>query len=135
TLGRWDVGTWGRGDMKELAAKLQRSINAVGTYLGEFEQLVLLAILKLGDDASGSAIREAVQEGSKRTVWIGAIYTTLQRMTDKGLVTSTIAEGRGGGERKRKIFALSAEGKSAIGHAYETWARMTRGLKPKLESM
>jgi len=107
----------------------------VGTYLGEFEQLVLLAILRLGDDASGSAIREAVQEGSKRTVWIGAIYTTLQRMDAKGLVTSTTIEGRGAGERRRKIFELSAEGRAAIGQAYETWARMTRGLKPKLESM
>jgi PadR family transcriptional regulator PadR len=106
----------------------------VGTYLGEFEQLVLLAILRLGEDASGSAIREAVQEGSRRTVWIGAIYTTLQRMADKGLVTSTIA-GAQAGERKRKIFALSAEGQTAIGQAYETWSRMTRGLKPKLESM
>lgn len=107
----------------------------MGIYLGEFEQLVLLAILRLGDEASGSAIREAVQEGSGRTVWIGAIYTTLQRMADKGLVTSTMANARAAGERKRKIFGLSAEGRAAIGQAYETWARMTRGLKPKLESM
>lgn len=107
----------------------------MGTYLGEFEQLVLLAILRLGEEASGSAIREVVQEGSRRTVWIGAIYTTLQRMSDKGLVTSAIADGRQQGERKRKIFGLSAEGQAAIGQAYETWARMTRGLKPKLESM
>ena len=107
----------------------------MGTYLGEFEQLVLLAILRLGDDASGAAIRDAVQDGSGRTVWIGAIYTTLQRMADKGLVTSRIAETRTSGERKRKVFGLSAEGRAAIGQAYETWARMTRGLKPKLESM
>jgi PadR family transcriptional regulator PadR len=107
----------------------------VGTYLGEFEQLVLLAIVRLGDEASGSAIRDAVQEGSRRMIWIGAIYTTLQRMADKGLVTSTMAEARSAGERRRKIFALSAEGRTAIGQAYETWARMTRGLKPKLESM
>jgi DNA-binding PadR family transcriptional regulator len=107
----------------------------VGTSLGEFEQLVLLAILRLGEDATGSAIRAAVQEGSRRTVWIGAVYTTLQRMADKGLVTSTIAESRTSGERKRKVFGLSAEGQAAIGQAYETWARMTRGLKPKLESM
>ena len=107
----------------------------MGIYLGEFEQLVLLAILRLGDGASGAAIREAVQDGSRRTVWIGAIYTTLQRMADKGLVTSAIAEGRTSGERKRKVFALSAEGRAALGQAYETWARMTRGLKPKLESM
>ena len=107
----------------------------MGIYLGEFEQLVLLAILRLGEEASGSAIRDAVQDGSRRTVWIGAIYTTLQRMADKGLVTSTIAESRTTGERKRKVFGLSAEGRAALGQAYETWARMTRGLKPKLESM
>lgn len=107
----------------------------MGTYLGEFEQLVLLAILRLGEDASGSAIREAVQEGSRRTVWIGAIYTTLQRMAEKGLVTSAMTESKVSGERRRKVFALTAEGRAAIGQAYETWARMTRGLKPKLESM
>ena len=76
------------------------------TYLGEFEQLVLLAILRLGEDASGAAIREAVQEGSQRTVWIGAIYTTLQRMADKGLVTSAVAEsGNPGGT----YFCLSGQ--------------------------
>jgi DNA-binding PadR family transcriptional regulator len=107
----------------------------MGVYLGEFEQLVLLAIVRLGEDASGAAIREAVEEGSQRTVWIGAIYTTLQRLTDKGLVTSAVAEATGPGGRKRKIFALALEGETALAHAYGTWARMTRGLKPKLESM
>jgi DNA-binding PadR family transcriptional regulator len=120
---------------RELNRKLQRSIRRVGAYLGEFEQLVLLAILRLGDEASGSAIRDAVEDGSGRTVWIGAIYTTLQRMADKGLVTSSVPEVRESGARKRKIFGLSAEGRAALGQAYETWARMTRGLKPKLESM
>jgi DNA-binding PadR family transcriptional regulator len=107
----------------------------MSVYLGEFEQLVLLAIVRLGDDASGAAIREAVEEGSHRTVWIGAIYTTLQRMTDKGLVTSAVADATGSGGRKRKIFALAPEGEAALAQAYGTWARMTRGLKPKLESM
>jgi PadR family transcriptional regulator PadR len=107
----------------------------VSTYLGEFEQLVLLAILRLGKDASGSAIREAVQDGSQRTVWIGAIYTTLQRMADKGLVTSSVVEPMTAGERRRKIFSLEPAGQVAISQAYGTWARMTRGLKPKLESM
>lgn len=107
----------------------------MSTYLGEFEQLVLLAILRLGKDASGSAIREAVQDGSQRTVWIGAIYTTLQRMADKGLVTSAVAEPAAPGERRRKIFSLQPAGQAAISQAYGTWARMTRGLKPKLESM
>lgn len=102
-------------------------------YLGEFEQLVLLAIMRLGDDASGAAIRASIEEGSRRTVWIGAVYTTLQRLADKGLVTSDVAEG-GPGERRRKVFALTEEGQSSIERAYETWARMTRGLKPRLEN-
>jgi DNA-binding PadR family transcriptional regulator len=103
------------------------------TYLGEFEQLVLLAIMRLGDDASGAAIRASIEEGSRRTVWIGAVYTTLQRLADKGLVTSDVAEGAPG-ERRRKVFALTTEGQSSIERAYETWARMTRGLKPRLEN-
>lgn len=104
-------------------------------YLGEFEQLVLLAIIRLGDEASGAAIREAVEEGSQRTVWIGAIYTTLQRLTDKGLIGADVVTPEAAGQRKRKIFALTSEGQASIGRAYETWARMTRGLKPKLESL
>ena len=107
----------------------------MSTYLGEFEQLVLLAIVRLGADASGAAIREAVEDGSQRTVWIGAIYTTLQRLADKGLVTSIVVEATTPGERKRKIFSLAAEGEAALAQAYGTWARMTRGLRPKLESM
>lgn len=102
-------------------------------YLGEFEQLVLLAIMRLGDEASGAAIRASIEEGSRRTVWIGAVYTTLQRLTDKGLVTSDVMDGAPG-ERRRKIFALTAEGQASIERAYETWARMTRGLKPRLEN-
>ena len=107
----------------------------MSTYLGEFEQLVLLAIVRLGADASGAAIREAVEDGSQLTVWIGAIYTTLQRLADKGLVTSIVVEATTPGERKRKIFSLAAEGEAALAQAYGTWARMTRGLRPKLESM
>ena len=55
-------------------------------YLGEFEQLVLLAILRLGPRATGGAIRAAVEEGGRRTVWIGAVHTTLERLDAKGLV-------------------------------------------------
>lgn len=104
-------------------------------YLGEFEQLVLLAIIRLGEDASGAAIREAVQEGSRRTVWIGAVYTTLQRLTDKGLIDASVVTPGIQGQRKRRIFALTDTGQAAIARAYDTWARMTRGLKPKLESL
>lgn len=106
----------------------------MAVYLGEFEQLVLLAIVRLGEDATGAAIRQAVEDGSGRTVWIGAVHTTLDRAMGKGLVTARLVEPPSGG-RARKVYALAPEGKAALGQAYATFLRMTRGLKPKLESM
>ena len=104
----------------------------MAAYLGEFEQLVLLAILRLEADATGAAIRAAVEDGGRRTVWIGAVHTTLDRLEAKGLVKSRVAAPTGGTGRRRKQYAVSAAGQTAIGDAYETWLRMTRGLKPKL---
>ena len=101
-------------------------------YLGEFEQLVLLAILQLDKDASGAAIRQAIEQGGRRTVWIGAVYTTLERLEAKGLVTSRVVE-PGKGERRRKHYGLEPAGRTAIARAHDTWQRMTRGLKPKLD--
>lgn len=106
----------------------------MAAYLGEFEQLVLLAILRLGPKATGRAIRAAVEEGGRRTVWIGAVYTTLDRLDAKGLVRSRLETSAEHGDRRRKIYALETTGRSAIAQAHETWLRMTRGLKPKLES-
>lgn len=100
-------------------------------YLGEFEQLILLALLRLGPGAGTPAVRDAVAAGSGRTVWIGAVFTTLERLEDKGLVRSSHIEGPGG--KRRKTYALEPAGEAAIARAYDTWTRMTRGLKPKLE--
>ncbi|HUL74894.1 MAG TPA: helix-turn-helix transcriptional regulator [Vicinamibacterales bacterium] len=105
----------------------------MAAYLGEFEQLVLLAILRLGPKASGAAIRSAVEEGGRRTVWIGAVHTTLDRLETKGLVRSRLVAPAEPGERRRKIYAVAPDGRAAIAQAYETWVRMTRGLRPKLE--
>ena len=103
-------------------------------YLGEFEQLVLLATLKLDDEATGGAIRAAIAAGSQRTVWIGAVHTTLDRLEMKGLIRSRLVPAAEASGRGRKIYAVQPAGRAAIGHAYTTWVRMTRGLKPKLES-
>jgi PadR family transcriptional regulator, regulatory protein PadR len=106
-------------------------------YLGEFEQLILLALLRLGPGAGTPAVRDAVAAGSGRTVWMGAVFTTLERLEQKGLVRSTyVHDGpstslRAG--KRRKTYALEPAGEKAIARAYGTWARMTRGLKPKLE--
>jgi DNA-binding PadR family transcriptional regulator len=105
----------------------------MAAYLGEFEQLVLLAILRLGPQATGAAIRATIEAEGRRTVWIGAVHTTLERLDAKGLVKSRIAAAAAG-DRRRKVYALEPAGRAAIVQAHETWVRMTRGLKPKLGS-
>ncbi|MFM1895340.1 MAG: hypothetical protein RLZZ385_414, partial [Pseudomonadota bacterium] len=75
--------------------------------LGEFEHIVLLALLRLGDEAYGMLVRQTIQELIKRDISIGAIYTTLDRLQAKGLVESRTGEAtarRGG--RAKKYYAV-----------------------------
>ena len=106
------------------------------TYLGEFEQLVLLAILRLDDDAYGATIRRLIEEATARTIAIGAMYTTLERLQAKGYVSTRIGDPtteRGG--RRRKLYSLAGPGRLALSRVYESWGNMTRGLEPKLEAL
>jgi DNA-binding PadR family transcriptional regulator len=72
-------------------------------YIGEFEELVLLAILSQGDNAYGVTIRRALEEATTRSITIGSLYTTLSRLEDKGLVQSWVGEptAERGGRAKR----------------------------------
>jgi len=72
-------------------------------YIGEFEELVLLAILSQGDNAYGVTILEALEEATNRSITIGSLYTTLSRLDEKGLVESWIGEptAERGGRAKR----------------------------------
>ena len=103
------------------------------SYLGEFEQLVMLAVLRHGRAATASAVRATVEDASERKVWIGAVHTTLDRLEDKGLVRSAVVELKEAGGQRRKVFTLTAEGERSITRAYSTWQRATRGLKLKFE--
>lgn len=97
-------------------------------YIGEFEELVLLAILKLGTGAYGVSINDALEEAD-RGVSIGALYTTLSRLEEKGLISSRIGEPtRERGGRAKKFFKLEAAGERALQEAEA--ARRT--LSPKL---
>lgn len=95
------------------------------SYLGEFEQLLLLAMLRLEGAATAASIRALVEETSARKVWIGAVHTTLDRMEAKGLVRASVAERP---EGKRKIFAPTAQGAKAIAAAHRTWKNLSKGL-------
>ena len=94
-------------------------------YLGEFEMVVMLSLLHLGDDAYGMTIRLDIEERTGRSVSIGAVYTTLRRLQRKGYVTSelgTPSPSRGG--RAKKFFRLEPEGREALERSREMFARL-----------
>ena len=84
-------------------------------YLGQFEEIVLLAILRLGSNSYGTKIRQTVEEALEKSVSIGAVYTTLDRLEQKGYLTSWQGEAspqRGG--RAKRYFEVSGAGEKAL---------------------
>ena len=99
------------------------------TQLGEFEQVVLLAILRLKDDAYGAAVRAEIADCTDREPAAGALYTTLDRLEDKGLVSSRFGDPspqRGG--RAKRFFQVTASGVDAVTRAQRSYRRLLRGL-------
>lgn len=97
--------------------------------MGEFEQLVLLAILRLGDGAYGMAVRAELEARTGREVSYGAVYTTLDRLEKKGWVSHRLGEStpeRGG--RARKFFRLEREGRVALREARQVLEVMWEGV-------
>ena len=104
--------------------------------LGEFEQAVLFSVLRLDAEAYGVAIRDVIEEQTGRTVSSGAIYTTLSRLEDRGLVSSTsgsTAPGKMG--RPRKYYALTETGARSLMDAYTTTQRLAEGLLSTLSDL
>lgn len=104
--------------------------------LGEFEQLVLLAVLRLEDDAYGATVRREIETRTRRSLGISAVYTTLERLEQKGLVRSRIGgptPERGG--RRRKYFALQPLGAQALKSAHEAYTGMVVGLEQRLRKL
>ena len=103
--------------------------------LGDFEQLVLLGVMRLDDQAYGAAIRQEIHARSGRDVSINAVYTTLDRLEGKGLLRSWVGEPtaqRGG--RRRKFYALRPSGVLALRRAYRAFTGMAAGLEGRLET-
>jgi DNA-binding PadR family transcriptional regulator len=96
-----------------------------GYRLGDFERIVLLALVRLRENAYGVTIRREIEERAGREVSYGALYTTLDRMETKGYVSSRIGEPtqvRGG--RAKKYFQIEAPGIEALNKTRETIANM-----------
>jgi PadR family transcriptional regulator PadR len=97
--------------------------------IGQFEQAVLVALIRLGKDAYGRAILNEVQERLARDVSAGAVYATLERLEAKGLASSKLAPGtaiRGG--RARRYFAPTGAGVRALNDAKSVTDMLWRGL-------
>lgn len=104
--------------------------------LGEFEQLLLLALVRLGDEAYGVTIRREIEQRTgRRNVSAGAVYTALERLEARGLVRSTWGEptAERGGKRK-KFYRIEPLGMKALSRSYTALQQMARGLAPKLEA-
>lgn len=96
-------------------------------YLGEFEQVVLLALARLPESAYGAEIHEEILETTGRDVSIPAVYVTLKRMEQKGLVASEIEEPPGGGRATRNYRVLPA-GEEALEQSRVMLERLWEGL-------
>ncbi len=104
-------------------------------HIGDFEEIVLLAILRLQDNAHGSAVRELLEEATSRSISVGAFYTTINRLEQKGLIHSRTGEGapeRGG--RARRYFELDGPGKEALKQADGVRKQLVPKLATALKS-
>lgn len=102
--------------------------------LGEFEQLVMLTVLRLDDGAYSAAVRQELLERAGRDVSPGAVFTTLERLESRGLVASRYGDPtpeRGG--RRKRFYRLRAEGRRALARSLDTMRRVAEGLEAKLE--
>ena len=108
----------------------------IGAVLGEFEHLVLLALLRLGNGAFGAAIHREIVTRTGRRLPASAVYVTLDRLEAKKMVCSYVGNPtpqRGG--RRRKHYLLDTAGQRALVRAYRTFAAMTGGLQQELDDL
>lgn len=98
-------------------------------YPGEFEQVVLLTVARLKEDAYGMAIRQEIADRTGREVGIGSVYSALDRMEAKGFISSTLGDPtpeRGG--RAKRYYRLERAGVLALEQAREMFASLWEGL-------
>lgn len=98
--------------------------------LGDLQQLVMLAVARLGGDAYGAAIQRELEEVGGRSVSVSTVYVTLVRLEKQGLVASRRGDPdpvRGG--RPKRFFRLTPEGSAALLELRDSFARMWRGLE------
>ena len=102
--------------------------------MGEFEQMVLLALLRLGDEAYGVRIRKLLELTTGRPISLGSIYKTLQRLESKGYVTNRVGEPtavRGG--RRKKYYQIEPGGLAVLNQSLSALRKLLHGLNSEVE--
>jgi PadR family transcriptional regulator PadR len=106
---------------------------ARGGYLGEFELMVMLALIRLGDEAYGVPISREIEQRSGREVALGSVYAALERLEEKGLVASRLGDPtaeRGG--RAKRYFRVTESGLGEVRQTQRALVKLWSGL-PELE--
>lgn len=106
----------------------------MGDTLGEFEKLILLAILQLDEAAYGAAVVRELEERTEREVSEGAVYVALRRLEDKGMVASAVGDPtpeRGG--RAKRYYRVRGAGLEALRDARRAWDAMLAGIESRLQ--
>ena len=104
------------------------------SYLGEFELMVMLVLIRLGEDAYGVPIAREIETHSKREVKLGSVYAALERLQEKGFVSSTMGDPtpeRGG--RAKRYFEVTSKGLREVRKTHQTLVRLWQNL-PELGS-
>jgi PadR family transcriptional regulator PadR len=107
----------------------------MGQTIGDFEQRILFALVRLGADAYGVTIRTEIEARTGRPVSAGALYTALNRLETRGLVASRLGEPtpERGGKRKR-LYTIRPAGERALAEVYESLRLMASGLTTRLKT-
>jgi PadR family transcriptional regulator, regulatory protein PadR len=108
----------------------------VGDSVGEFEQLILFALVRLGTEASAVTIRQQIEGRTRRAVSPGALYTALDRLETRGFLGSRLGEPtpeRGG--KRRRLYTIEAAGVRALSRTYDAVQKMASGLAAKLRAL
>lgn len=99
-------------------------------HLGDFEQIVMIALLRLGEEAYGMRVRQEIEQRTGRETSIGAVYATLDRLEGKGFVKSSLGKPtRERGGRAKRTFILTAKGSKALESSHDALMRMIDGLQ------
>jgi len=103
--------------------------------VGDFEKLLLLAVMRLEDGAYGAAITEELETRTGRSISPGAVYVGLRRLEDKSMLRSTMGEAtaeRGG--RPKRFYNIRRDALTVLRSSQREWDAMTEGLEAMLES-